>query len=488
MRAQAHTPAHTPARTKGRTLLVPRWVYLGKGEVAADRAVLVEGNRIAAIVAADEALDASRVELPGQLLLPGLMNMHTHAGAGPVGRAISEDYLLPAGMPFYVPLSRLWRFAYQERFREAFRAVIRWDVLGMIRTGTTMIFNHASTDFEGYLAIAAELGVRSYAGPTIPLNVTHRLGQLEAGAAHRPDLADAGSQRAELDAITAMFESHNGSCGDRIRVVLGPAAVHTDDFSVLTGVAAAARRLGDCLVTTHLCQAPAELAETDRKYGKTPLRVLADAGLANDRLIAAHGTYLPDADRELAAECAMTIVHCASRKAKEAITSPLVSFAESGIRMAMGTDGFSGDMVEELKLAATLGKIATGSTHRPTAVQILDLATADAARSLGRDDLGVIREGALADLVGVRIGPAFDPVQSLVYYSGGHYSGGHPVDFQMIDGATTVRDGLLVGVDVDSARQAAEGVLEEIWQQAIAEGLLTEVLPTTSRAEREPDA
>lgn len=465
-----------------RRLLVPEWIYLTRGELVADRAVLVEGNRIAGVVAADENVDAERVELPGQLLVPGLMNLHTHAGAGPVGRGISEDYQLPSGMPFYVPLSRLWRFAYQPRFREAFRAVIRCDVLAMMRTGTTMIFNHASTDFEGYLEIAAELGVRSYTGPTIPLDVTHRLGQLEGGAAHRPNVTGASAQQAELDEITAMFAAHNGSCNDRIRVVFGPAAVHTDDFAVLEGVATAAAELGDCLVTTHLCQAPSELAETDRKYGKTPLRVLEDAGLANERLIAAHGTYLPDEDRELAASCGMTIVHCASRKAKEAVISPYVSFAESGIRMALGTDGFSADLVEELKLAATLGKIGSGRTHTPTAAEVLDAATADSARSLGRDDLGAIREGALADLLGVQLrrsfaSPVFDPVQSLVYYSSGA-----DVDFQMIDGNVTVRDGELVGIDADKARQDAETVLQDIWEQAIAEGLLAEVLPTTSRA------
>ena len=464
-----------------RSLLVPKWIYLGKGEVVTGRAVLVEGNQIAAIVAADEPVDAERIELPGQLLLPGLMNMHTHVGAGPVGRAISEDYAMPPGMPFYVPLSRLWRFAYQEKFRDAFRAVLRWDVLTMMRTGTTMILNHASTDFDGYLDIALELGVRSYTGPIIPLDVTHRLGQLESGAAQRLDTSAPSSQQAELDTLIAMFNAHDGSGAGRIRIVLGPAAVHTDDFSVLEGVAVAARELGDCLVTTHLCQSPAELVETDRKFGKTPLRVLEDAGLANERLIAAHGTYLPDGDRGLAASSGMTIAHCASRKAKEAITSPFMSFAESGIRMALGTDGFSGDMLEEMKFAAVLGKIAMAQTHNPTAVQALEAATSGSARALGRDDLGVIREGALADLIGVSLGtsvisPVFDPIQSLVYYSNGR-----DVDFQMIDGAITVRDGELAGIDVAAARGAAEAVLEEIWDGAIEDGLLTEVLPSTNR-------
>jgi 5-methylthioadenosine/S-adenosylhomocysteine deaminase len=468
--------------SNARRLLVPRWIYLGAGRLVTDQAVLVEGNQIVGIVDAEAQVDAERIDLPGQLLLPGLMNMHTHVGAGPTGRGVSEDYELPTGMPFYVPLSRLWRFAYQEQYREAFRAVMRWDVLTMMRTGTTMIFNHASTDFEGYLEIAAELGVRSYTGPTIPLDVTHRLGQLEQGAAHRPDLTGAGGQRAELDAMEEMFNAHDGSNGDLIRMILGPAAVHTDDFSVLLGVAEAARRLGDCLVTTHLCQSPAELVETDRKYGKTPLRVLEDAGLANDRLIAGHGTYLPDEDRALAAASGMTIVHCCSRKAKEALISPFMSFADDGIRVALGTDGFSNDMVEELKLAATLGKIAMSESHNPTAVQTLEAATSWSARSLGRDDLGVIKVGALADLVGVSLGesiisPVFDPIQSLVYYSNGR-----DVDFQMINGQITVSGGQLVGIDVVVARTAAEATLTEIWEAAIKEGLLAEVLPSATRA------
>jgi 5-methylthioadenosine/S-adenosylhomocysteine deaminase len=468
-----------------RTLLRPRWVYLGSGRLRDDLDVLVEDGVIAGLPTKAEAatIDAEVVELPDRLLLPGLMNLHTHAGAGPVGRAVGEDYELPTGMPFYVPLSRLWRFAYQEEFREKFRSVMRWDVLSMMATGTTTILNHASTDIDGYLDIAADLGVRTWTGPTIPLDVTHRLGQLEGKDAHRPDLTSHDGQQAELRTMEALFENHDRSHGDRIRILLGPAAVHTDDFSVLQAVAEMARRFDDCLVTTHLCQAPSELAETDRKYGKTPLRVLEDAGLLNERLLGAHGTYLPDEDRQAAADSGMTIVHCCSRKAKEALVSPYVSFQRSGIRVALGTDGFNPDMVEELKLAAMLGKVATGETHSPTAVEVVDAATSGAAASLGRSDLGVIAVGARADLIAIRsadsmMAPIFDPLQTLVYYGNGR-----DVDLVMIDGDITVRDGAFVGVDMVAARQEAEATLVSIWESAIDAGLLAEVLPSTTRPE-----
>ena len=326
-----------------RFLIVPRWVYLGAGEVRTGAAVLVEGNRILDIVSADSVIDAERIELPDQLLLPGLINMHTHVGAGPAGRAISEDYPLPTGMPFYVPMSRVWRHAYQPEFREEFRSVIEWDVLSMLRTGTTTILNHASTDMLGYLELVDRFTVRTFTGPSLPMDVTHRLGQLTDGVEDRPVLTSEAGQHDELDQLESLFAEWDGRANGRITMMLGPAAVHTDEFSVLASVGELSEKL-NCLVTTHLCQAPSELAATQAKYGKTPLRVLQDAELANERLIGAHGTYLPAEDFELAAQTGITIVHNASRKAKEAVISPSVAFEDAGINLALGTDGFSSDM------------------------------------------------------------------------------------------------------------------------------------------------
>ncbi|MEH1029907.1 amidohydrolase family protein [Micromonospora profundi] len=467
-----------------RTVILPRWVYLGAGEVRTGAAVVVEGDRIVQILPAEQAegIDGRRIELADKVLLPGLINMHTHAGAGPVGRAISEDYELPTGMPFYVPLSRLWRHAYREELREQFRAVIEWDVLGMMRTGTTTILNHASTDIEGYLHIAERVGVRTFAGPTIPLDVTHRLGQLSGGLEDRKQTTSEQAQLAELEELERLFGEWDGAADGRITMILGPAAVHTDEFSVLAGVGAAAQRL-DCLVTTHLCQAPSELATTQERFGTTPLRVLQRAELANERLIAAHGTYLPDEDRQLAADTGITIVHCASRKAKEAVISPSVSFMDSGISVALGTDGFNCDMVEELKFTAMLGKIGVAQSHRPTAAQVVDLATSHAASVLRRPDLGVIKEGARADLIGVAItdpsiAPALDVVQSLVYYGNGR-----DVQFEMVDGAVVMEDGTFVGVDINGVRARAEAALTSIWESAIDAGVVNEVLPSINRSQ-----
>jgi 5-methylthioadenosine/S-adenosylhomocysteine deaminase len=463
-----------------RRVLYPDWVLLDDGRVARGQAVVVRGSRIEAVVPQNQTVDGEHLELPGHLLMPGLINLHTHVGAGPIARGISEDYPLPPGMPFYLPLSRLWRHAYRPEVLQAYRSIVEWDLLAMLRTGTTTVLNHASTDVEGYLELAERSGVRTVAGPTVPLDVTHRLGRLDAGQARRTDSASGAEQAGELAAGRALIEAWEGRA-DRISVLLGPAAVHAVDRSVLESVARLSEELG-CLVTTHLCQAPSELAETQARYGRTPLQVLADLGLATPRLVAAHGTYLPAEDLALAADSGITIAHCASRKAKEAMVSPSVSFREAGIRVGLGTDGFSADMVEELKFAAVLGKIGTHRAAAPTARETVLAATTGNAAALGRDDLGTIAPGQLADLIAVDLsgpvtGPVFDPLQTLTYYGNGR-----DVQFSMIHGEIVMRDAVVTGFDATELGRRVADSLGTIWEEAIALGLLDDVLQTQVNA------
>lgn len=457
-----------------RRVLHPDWVLLEDGRVARGLAVLVRGTRIEALVPENRTVDGEHLRLPGHLLMPGLINLHTHVGAGPIARGISEDYPLTPGMPFYLPLSRLWRHAYRPQLLDAYRGIVEWDLLAMLRTGTTTVLNHASTDIEGYLDLAVRSGVRTVAGPTVPLDVTHRLGRLDEGRANRTDSASRADQAGELAVGRALIETWDGRA-DRISVLLGPAAVHAVDLSVLEAVAHLSNELG-CLVTTHLCQAPSELAETRGRYGRTPLQVLADLGLATPRLIAAHATYLPAEDWQLAADCGITVAHCASRKAKEATVSASVALREAGIRVGLGTDGFSADLVEELKFASVLGKIGTHRTDAATARATVLSATAVNAQALGRDDLGRIAAGHLADLIAVDLsgpisGPVFDPLQTLV-----HYGNGRDVSFSMIHGRIVMRDHQVLDIDAIKLASQVSDSLNSIWDEARTLGLLDDVL------------
>ncbi|MER7276964.1 amidohydrolase family protein [Dactylosporangium sp. NPDC000244] len=446
-----------------RTLLRPRWVYRGGGRVETGTSLLVDGGTVTSLPAATDAgIDAERVELPRHLVLPGLVNAHTHAGAGPVARGIAEDLKLAPGTPYYVPLTRLWQLAYQPELREGLRAIVRWDLLGMLRTGTTTVVSTSSVDIEGYLDAAEDVGVRTWAGPALPMNVAHRLGTLDGDRQRREDLSPEREQLAELDAFRALHAAHDGRAGGRIRLLLGPASAHTVEPAVLAGLAKLAAEL-DCPVTTHLCQSEGELAEVRRKFDRTPVELLDEAGLLGERLICAHGTYLPDADLPRLAASGAVVAHCAVRKVREAILPPFGRFAEAGVRMAIGTDAFTTDLVTEVRMAAMLAKIAVGRTDWPDAATMLDAAVTGPAPALGlRADL---TDGAAADLVAVELAapesaPVFDPLASVV-----HYASGHDVDLVMVGGEIRVRDRQLVGVDWAAARAAAEDACAAVWQR-----------------------
>lgn len=456
----------------GRLLLQPRWLYRNGG-VEEHRCVLVEGPRIVSVLDDTEAasVDAKAVALPTHLLLPGLVNAHTHVAAGPLARSIAEDVELAPGMAFYVPLSRIWQLAYGPGHLEDVRAIATLDVWSMLLSGTTLVVNQASVDLEGYLDIAESVGVRTLAGPILPGNVGHRLGTLVDGAARRDDLVGESEQAAELRRFGEVFSRHDGRAGGRIRMMLGPASAHTVGIEVLAETARVAAELG-CPVTTHLCQAPSELEETRARYGMTPLEVLARAGLLNDRLICAHGTYLPDADLAPMAASGASIAHCASRKAREAIFTPLARFADAGIRVALGTDSFNADLLGELGMAATLGKLAVGSTARPSAAEVVEAATRAGADALGYGDLGRLEPGALADLIAVDLSspstwPVYDPLRALVYYGNGR-----DVDLVMVDGRILVEGGRPRHADLDGIRHAAEAATSRIWEACERSGLL----------------
>lgn len=454
-----------------RFLLRPRWTYLGKGRIDDNLALLIEEERIVDVLHDFSHIVAPVINLPGHLLLPGLVNIHTHAGPGPVARGIAEDLPLATGATFYSALAKLWKVAYLERFRDELRAIVRWDVYGMVRTGTTTIVNQSSVDLEGFILAVDELGARTWTCLTLPLSIEHRLGYIRDGVAARDDVTSTDDQSAELELHKALFKRYDGCASGRIRMMLAPASAHTVPPSVLQRVRQMANQL-NCPISTHLCQAPSELKETQAKYGKTPVGVLLEANLLGPDLLCAHATYVPDQDIPVLRDSGTFVGHCASRKSKEAVISPFQRFVDAGVPVALGTDSFHCDLLEEMKDAAVLGKIAVKTVDHPSAVEVLESATSVGARYLSRSDLGCIRPGAVADLIAVNLtrvhnSPVLEPVRSAVYYSYGS-----DVDFVAIGGQILIQDGRSTTFDEVALADQAQGACERIWEEAKRQGAI----------------
>jgi cytosine/adenosine deaminase-related metal-dependent hydrolase len=159
-------------------------------------------------------------------------------------------------------------------------------------------------------------------------------------------------------------------------------------------------------------------------------------------------------------------VHASYRKAKEGIASPFWDFLAGGVNVAIATDSFSHDLIQDLKLAAMIGKIRGGRVGHPNAREVLACATHGAARALGRADLGHLQPGARGDVTVIGMtspfnSPVLDPVRALVYYSGAS-----DIRCTLADGKVLYDRGRVAGSDVAAVRRRADEACRRLWQAA----------------------
>ncbi len=213
----------------------------------------------------------------------------------------------------------------------------------------------------------------------------------------------------------ADFHRHRHGDGGRIEVGFGPHAPYTVPLDGLVHVAAAAREL-DALFTIHLAETEDECRRFADEHGDSAPAVLADAGVFDGRVLAAHSVWLSDEDIDTYRRFDVAVAHCPQSNAKLASgVAPLVPLRDAGIRVGLGTDGPASnndlDLWEELRLAAMLARIRQQDAAALPAAAALDLATRAGGAALGRPDLGVLAPGSRADMVAVRLDdPAFVPL------------------------------------------------------------------------------
>jgi cytosine/adenosine deaminase-related metal-dependent hydrolase len=458
-----------------RKLVVGRWVW-AEPDVLEEHAVLIEGDRIAAVLPTVQTLgwEAERLEVAHGLVLPGLINAHTHVGSSPPLRGLPEDLASvgQGGSALFQVTSPVTDLLYSPAFAREMADFVAWDLLQMVRCGVTTVVNETVAGFEDYVAAALEAGVRTYVSPMFPAGNQAR-GFLRDGAIvyAAPD----GLQH-DLERSLAFHATYDRQGDGRVRVKLSPHAPDTVDAEMLRSVRAAANKLG-CPITIHAAQSRNEVSQVRERYGRSPIGHLAAMGLLGPDVLVTHATYPEGDDLAVLREAGATVVHCPTRKAREGVLSPYVPYLEAGVRTALGTDAYNMDLVEDMKLAAMLGKIGAGSVARPTARDVLLSATRQAANGLGRADLGRIAPGAKADLTVVRLdgphhAPVLDPLRSLVYYSSGT-----DVDTLLVDGRVLLRAGRAVLVDAGALRRAAEQAAERLWHAARERGALQALIP-----------
>ena len=391
----------------------------------------VEDNRIVLVTASEEEAAAFRAAHPalreidcrGKLLMPGLVNTHCHA-AMTLQRSYADDLSLMTWLNDYI-----WPFEARQTPDEVVLGMTLGVVemlLGGITSFVDMYFSESSC-----VAPVEALGIRAVLGCSyFDSNAEATFREVEEAAR----LAAAGS--------------------GRVRIAVAPHAPYTVSPENLRRGKALADRCGLSL-TVHLAETQDEVRIVRDRYGCTPVEHLDALGLLDARCIAAHCIHVTDSDIATLAARGVTVSHNPQSNMKIASgVAPVEKLRAAGALVTVATDGPCSnndlDLFEELRTASFLQKSATGDPTALPAWEALRMATANGARAMGYSDgeLGVIRAGALADLIVVdlqkpHLQPVHDVVSNIVYCGKAA-----DVDTVMVDGRIVVEHRRIEGVDL----------------------------------------
>jgi 5-methylthioadenosine/S-adenosylhomocysteine deaminase len=392
-------------------LIRARWVVPVEpaGVVLHDHAVVVEAGRIVAVMPAAAALERYRprrqLERSGHVLLPGLVNAHTHA-AMTLLRGLADDLPLDRWLTEHIwPAEGRW--VSPEFVRDGGRLAL----LEMLRGGTTCFVDMYMFP-DAMAALAVEHHQRAALGMIV----------LEAPTAwaRTPD-----EYIARGLAVHDQYRQH-----PLVTTTFAPHAPYSVGDAALARVRRLAAEL-EVPVHMHVHETAAEVDGGLTRDGRRPLARLDDLGLLAARFMAVHATQLTADEIALLGARSASVVHCPSSNLKLASgAAPVADLLDAGVNVALGTDGAASnnrlDLFQEMRLAALLSKLERGDAASLPATTALQMATLNGARALGlEDEIGSLLPGKQADCICVNLQeaatqPVHNVISQLVYAANSH--------------------------------------------------------------------
>ncbi|ACV26311.1 TRZ/ATZ family hydrolase [Kangiella koreensis] len=433
-------------------IISAKWVIPVSGDgqksnkVLNDYSVVVDKGVILELMPTPEVLSKYQTDHHFQLndhaLIPGLVNIHTHAAMS-LFKGLADDLPLMIWLENHIwPAEREW---VSDEFCED---GLKLAIAEMIRCGTTT-FNDMYFQPNMTAKVAHTLGMRATVGmlmfdfPSVWGNGPEDY--LKKGLQLRDD-----------------YKHH-----EMIQFAFAPHAPYTVSDEPLKKIATLSNELG-IPVHMHVHETAHEVKEGLKNTGKRPIKRLQELGLMTPNLIAVHMTQLQRGEIELLMQNGVSVAHCPQSNMKLASgICPVQELITAGVNIAIGTDGNASNndlnMLAEMKSAALLGKVFTGSAQACSAHDILHAATYGGAKALGQEDaIGSIEIGKAADLTAINLNtiesqPVYDPVSQIVYTAGREQ-----VSHVWINGDIKLNNQQLVGIDIDEVIQRANH-----WKNAI---------------------
>ena len=469
-----------------RTRINASWVVghaNGQHQLIRDGVVVYEGNTIVHVGKNFEGHIDKTIEAKGKLAAPGFIDTHVHSGHRASHRLITDT-----GRPMYYGQPFLEISVPKEgkivkgdpRYLKhgdagseaAFQLNATFTVAELLRNGVTTFVEYGSQlrVQDALLAEVQRLGTRAYLAPGYDCGrwVGDEQGRLKR-------VRDDAMGLKGLETALAWIEKNDGAAGGRVRGILVPREVETSSVELLERTRAAADEL-KLPIATHAAYSVLEFHDVVREHMKTPIELLHDLGLLRPTLNIGHGNFIADnpnlnysagRDLSLMGGARATISHCPINIVRRARTlDHWKKYQDAGVNMSIGSDTYPRDMVMNMRTASYMGKIMSHSYFAASAGDVFRAATLGGAISVGRDDLGRLAPGALADIILIdlsgrgtlRYGPVRDPVKSMV-----ECGVGDDVDTVIVDGRICMEGGVIPGVDFSRLREEAQAAGEQVW-------------------------
>jgi 5-methylthioadenosine/S-adenosylhomocysteine deaminase len=429
-------------------ILQARWIIPVEPEsvIYEHYSLVIDDGKILDLLNHEQALQLYQPrtleKLDQHVLIPGLINCHTHAAMSLLS-GIADDLPLMDWLQNHIwPAEQKW-------VSEAFvRDGTDLAIAEMLRGGTTCFndmyfFPEIAAQQAAAHGIRANIGLIVFDFPTIWAE--HADAYLAKGLALHEQL-----RHERL--ITTSFAPH---------------APYTVSDEPLRKMLTFADEM-DLSIHMHLHETRHEVLEQQQKTGQTPLQRMQDLGLLTPSFMAVHMTQLDESEILQYAETGGHIIHCPESNLKLASGfCPVAACLDAGVNVALGTDGAASnndqDMLAEMRVAALLAKGVSGRADALPAMQALKMATINGAKALGLDaEIGSLKPGKAADVVAIDLSdvetqPVFNPLAQIVYAVSRHQ-----VSDVWVAGRKLLNKRQLMGTDLNDLRQRAAA-----WQQRL---------------------
>ncbi|MBI5568586.1 MAG: amidohydrolase [Desulfomonile tiedjei] len=413
-------------------------------EVVPHGTTVISGNRLVLVNAPIHSQPPSDlvIDCSGCLIMPGLVNAHTHAAMSLL-RGIADDLPLDEWLNKYIFPS------------EAKHVAPDFVYLGTKLSAAEMALGGITTFADGYFYMeeAARASIE------VGLRAVIAQGILDVPV---PDAPLPGSWRERARAFLAACPAD-----DLITPALFCHSPYLCSPETFQGAYEMARAAHSPLFS-HVSETAREVQEIKSRYGVSPVEHLRGLGILGEAFVAIHGVHLSESEMDLLAESGTGVVHCPESNMKlSSGAADLRGLQSRGVTIALGTDGAASnnnlDLFEEMRSASLMAKLVTGDPEALDARTAIRMATLDGARVLGLDaQIGSIELGKLGDLIVVdldrlHLTPVYDPLSHLVYAAKGS-----DVRHVIVNGKLVVHDRCILTVDERKLKNAVHAKADEI--------------------------